>query len=185
MEDQRPRGHNQPSRPVTPSEMQSAASENASKLKRLAKMEHAETCVRTIVSSYPDGGRATPEYIAGLVQALAELSPQDIEAVMDIRSGIRRRCKFLPTIAEVMGFVEERKARYAAVDDLAERVGARVPERTVRTPYRPFPKLYDAFEPDEPWLLRKNFDTLFEASRAFAMYGKDQARAVLTKGKSL
>lgn len=72
--------------------------------------------VNTILSSYPDGRQAGVEYVAQLVKAIAVLSKEEKDWVIDRREGIVSRCpKFLPTVGEVMELVRERheaKARY-------------------------------------------------------------------------
>jgi hypothetical protein len=71
---------------------------------------YAKKITLRIIGAYPDSGRATPEYIASMVEAIANLTSEEIDEVMDPRTGIVARSKFLPTIAEVHEIFREKKA---------------------------------------------------------------------------
>lgn len=123
----------------------------------------------------------------------------DVEAMLHPLTGLAARCKFLPTAADVMEFVEGRKSRFEPpVSMLTDsgykrfEVSRRVPAPPARKPFRPFPKLWDAFA-DDPEMLRIldgkasrvgiSFETLDGAARMLATKGTDAARDFLLSGR--
>lgn len=152
-----------------------------------ARVEMARKAAKKILTSYPDYGKAPPEYAVNLAEYLSFLTEEEIAAVMDPRTGVTSKTDFLPTnkhVQEVVNEYDERKAKYRPSNSGYQRFASVVTEKDVmqdKTPFRPFPKLWAAFE-DEPWLLKGHtFDRLWEASRSLAMFGKDAARDVLAK----
>jgi len=69
--------------------------------------------VEVILRAYPQADlRATEATAAELSQFIATLTARELAWVMDARDGIKARCKFLPTPADVNELVAERhKAR--------------------------------------------------------------------------
>lgn len=107
--------------------------------------------------------------------------------VMHPKTGITSKTAFLPTNADIQALLreeEERKAKFKPTNSGYQRFASVVTERDVTrdtAPFRPFPKLWEAFS-EEPWLMKGHtFERLWEASRSLAMFGKEAARDVLAK----
>ena len=146
----------------------------------------ARKAAKKILTSYPDYGKAPPEYGVNLAEYLSFLTPDEISVVMNPRTGITAKTQFLPTNAEIQALLREHeeKQRQFKTHTHYKRFDSVVTEQDVatdRTPFRPFPKLWKEFG-DEPWVLKGHtFETLAEASRSLAMFGKESARDVLTR----
>lgn len=135
-----------------------------------------------ILSRYPDYGKTSREYIGSLAELLATYPDDTLRTVVDQRIGVSARCKFLPTHADIIEYVERLEDRRYATRDLRQ---GRVPE-PIGNGQKPdaFPKLTSAFKA-EPTLLQRNFDCLYDASRALAIDGPESAREILRKGKTI
>lgn len=167
----------QPSQQLTSPQMRRSAE----------RVEMARKAAKKILISYPDYGKAPPEYAVMLAEFMSFLTEEEIAAVMDPRHGVTTKTEFLPTnkhIKEVVDEYHERKRKFAPSTSGYQRFESVVTEKDVRpdkTPFRPFPKLWEVFA-DEPWLLKSHtFETLCEASRSLAMFGKDASRDVLAR----
>lgn len=144
----------------------------------------AKQAAGQILSSYPDYGKAPKEYIASVTEYLAGLPDFVVTRMADRHLGIAAKCQFLPTIADLKAYADavlEMRARQVRYAGLQDRRPASAP---VRKPFRPFPKLWEAFA-DEPEIIAqldkaRSFDFLFDASRIFAMRGKDAARKLIS-----
>jgi hypothetical protein len=144
---------------------------------RLQRLKAGLEAAQTILTRYPDYGKASQEYIASIAELLADIPPENLKVMVDKYIGISARCKYLPTHADFVEFDEKLEARRFATRDLRQ---GRVPEPAKSQKPMPFPKLWEAFK-DEPHLLQTNFDKLFEASRQLATQSKDAARDVLAR----
>jgi len=51
-------------------------------------------------------------------------------------------------------------------------------------PFKPFPKLWEAFQDESKLLEGQSFDKLFDASKALAMHGVEDARRILARGSA-
>ncbi len=133
-----------------------------------------------MLMSYPDYGKSTEHYQAGIIGVFAEY-PEDIQKrLAHPIHGIRGRCAFLPTIADVVRMAEEIQEAQARDRDFDRRYGHRrvVAEMPI-APFNPYPKLTAAFS-DEPELLRdRDFDDLTAASKALAVHGKAESKRLL------
>lgn len=167
--------------PETPSRSSNSHSPN-SELGQLERLDAGLRAAKTIVTRYPEYGKAPPEYLAGLAKLMATY-PDDMLATMtDIRIGISARYKFLPTPAEVVEFGERLEEKREALRDIRK---GRVPEPIGNSGKpTPFPRLFAAFR-EEPDMLVKTFETLADASRALATQGHEAARAILSAGRSI
>lgn len=145
----------------------------------MQKLKSGRDAARVILSRYPDYGKAPPEYLAGIAELIASLDDAVVLAMVNIRTGISARCKYLPTQADFVAFADEFEEKRYAVRDLRK---GRVPEPIVNTKASPFPKLTAAFS-EEPQLLARTFECLAQASKAFATQGIDAARGVLAQGR--
>ena len=142
---------------------------------------------KKILSSYPDYGKAPPEYVVNLAEYLSFLTHDEIATVMHPKTGITARTQFLPTNAEVQALLreeEEKRRQYQSSHSGYQRFpSVCTPEdaKPDKTPFRPYPKLWKEFA-DEPWLMKGHtFERLTEASRCLAMFGKESARDVLAR----
>jgi hypothetical protein len=144
---------------------------------RLQRLKTGMDAAKTILTRYPDYGKAPPEYLASIAELLADIPPENLKVMVDKYIGVSARCKYLPTHADFVEFDEKLEARRFATRDLRQ---GRVPEPVKSQKPMPFPKLWEAFK-DEPHLLQTNFDKLFEASRQLATQGKEAARDVLAR----
>lgn len=141
---------------------------------------------RKILTSYPDYGKAPPEYAVNLAEYLSFLTPDEIAVVMHPKHGVTARTSYLPTNADIQALLQEAEQKrtqfkshttYQRFDSVCTDKDA-APDKT---PYRPFPKLWEAFK-DEPWLMKGHaFEVLWEASRSLALLGKDAAQDVLAR----
>ena len=151
------------------------------------RVDMARKAAKKILSSYPDYGKASPDYAVLLAEFLSFLTEEEIGAVMHPRHGVTAKTEFLPTnkqIQEVVNEYHARKKQFAPSTSGYQKFSSVCTEKDVapdKTPFRPFPKLWAEFK-EEPWLLKSHtFDVLWEASRSLAMFGKDAARDVLAR----
>lgn len=141
---------------------------------------------KKILGSYPDYGKAPPEYVVNLAEYLSFLTSDEIAVVMHPKTGITARTSFLPTNAQIQDVLREHEEKQSQFQSHThyQRFRSTVTEKDAvpdKTPFRPYPKLWEAFS-DEPWLMKGHtFELLSEASRSFAMFGKDAARDVLAR----
>lgn len=120
--------------------------------------------------------------MAGLSELLATYPDDVLKSMCDRRIGISARCKYLPTHADVIEYAEALEAKRYATRDLRQ---GRKPEPIgFGAKCIPFPALWKAFA-NEPELLVRRFESLFDASRALATQGVDEARAILAKAKPI
>lgn len=142
---------------------------------------------KKILTSYPDYGKAPPEYGVNLAEYLSYLTEDEIALVMHPKRGVTARTAYLPTNADIQALLreeEERKLKFKPSNSGYQRFESVCAERDAKpdkTPFRPFPKLWEVFA-EEPWLLKSHtFETLSEASKSLAMFGVDAARDVLAR----
>lgn len=139
---------------------------------------------KKILTSYPDYGKAPPEYAVNLAECLSFLTQEEIALVMHPRHGITAKTAYLPTNADIQTLLrehEEKRRQFQSHTHYRRFQSVCTPQdvQPDKTPFRPFPKLWAAFG-EEPWLLKGHtFETLSEASRSLAMFGKEAARDVL------
>ena len=150
------------------------------------------TAAESILRAYPQADARTSEATAAeLTQFLSTLTEQELAWVMDVRNGIKARCKFVPSPADLNELIADRRAKKDQFEPSSgggyqrftpapwteedERVAA------VRRTYNPFPRLSAAFDAERE-LLQRTFDTLFDASAALARDGHAAARLVLEHG---
>lgn len=73
-----------------------------------ARAEMADRAVAVILSSYPpDLAKDAMEYAKQLMRHIEQYTVEEINLIADPRTGIATRCKFPPTIADVVEFVRE------------------------------------------------------------------------------
>lgn len=94
------------------------------------KLKSARTAAEKLLSSYPESGRENHGYVVRLVEAIAWLTQAEIDEVMHPRTGLATVCKYLPTPADIHGFLKARRAE--------------------RERFLPAPSAWPAFTHDEP-----------------------------------
>lgn len=152
-----------------------------------AQVDMARKAAKKILTSYPDYGKAPPEYGVNLAEYLSYLNEDEIAVVMHPKHGITAKTSYLPTNADIQAVLrehEEKRRQFSSSHTHYQRFASVCTEKDAapdKTPFRPFPKLWEAFR-EEPWLLKGHvFEILSEASRSLAMFGKDAARDVLAR----
>lgn len=152
---------------------------------KTAGREYAAKMARTIFSRYPNTDRAPPEYLAEMINCLAEQPKRIIDRVADRHLGITsKHPTFLPTVGQIVDMItalHEQEARAERYGTLRSRFSSVEPKPFQRA--IPFPKLWAAFA-EEPEALEAlntagSFSMLFDASKLLATRGKDAARSVL------
>lgn len=132
-----------------------------------------------ILSRFPDYGKSPAEYLAGMAELFSTFPAEMLRTMTDPRIGISASHKFLPTQADVIEFADMLREKRDSMRDLRR---GRIPEPIgAGTKPEPFPKLWAEFR-SEPTLLRRNFDTLADASRALAQSGREAAESILRRG---
>lgn len=74
-------------------------------------MEAGRRAAKKILASYPDYGKAPPEYVVNLAESLSYLKADDLAVVLDPLNGVAARCKFLPTFADICAVLQDHKNR--------------------------------------------------------------------------
>jgi len=64
-----------------------------------------------ILSAYPDYGKAPREYLLSVTEFIAYQIPEVQEALAHPLTGLASKCKYLPTIADIKQFIEDRARR--------------------------------------------------------------------------
>lgn len=67
-----------------------------------------------LLKGRPDTGREDPAYVAGMVESLSWLTDEERGWISHPRDGLHTVCKFLPTAADVHGFIRDKRARMEA-----------------------------------------------------------------------
>jgi hypothetical protein len=139
------------------------------------------------LASFPDYGKAPPEYVVNLAESLSHLSEEDLAVVLHPINGVAARTKFLPTFADIAAVLQEHKNRqeqFKPAHTPYRRFESVVTPADVAKPkakFQPYPKLWAAFADEGELLVGHTFETLTEASRSLAMFGKDAASDVLAR----
>lgn len=141
-----------------------------------------------IFSSFPDYGKAPKEYIASLIEFIAQYPEHIIRALGDPHKGIAVHQSFLPTKPEIKAFADHLIGAQTKADeytqlDRRKRYSQMTALPRYRTPFRPFPALWAAFA-DEPAIIKlldeaASFAFLDDAGRTLAMRGKAAAREII------
>lgn len=149
------------------------------------QVEAAKRATKRLMSSFPDYGKAPPDYMVALMECLTWLSPEEMGWVMDPRNGLATTTKFLPTPGDVHEFLRAKRERAEQFKPIPPRGLTKFEPSNTPPPkygeFRPFPKLWEAFASEPDLLQGKTFDQLSDASKALATQGKDRARDILSK----
>lgn len=141
-----------------------------------------------MLRAFPDYGKSPPEYVASIVNLLAEYPAHIQERLADIRFGIPSKTDFLPTPKIITEFAEKHLQAEREATDHAKRFAGRVPIQGVSAPFRPFPQLWaefgDEFMDSKTRDKKISFDSLDAACKALVLQGRDAALHALknTKG---
>lgn len=154
----------------------------------------ATRAAESILRGYPQSDqRANMEFMTELTKLMATLTSEELGWIMDPREGIKARCKFLPTPADIMELIREKCAARDAVTASEPRGYEKfepspwteedVRRYNVRQKARPFPALYAKLEEvnAQDLLDGQTFDVLYSASRELAVSGLDAAMSVLRR----
>lgn len=76
-----------------------------------AEVSKATRIAQKILSGYPDYGKAPSEYLLSITEVIAYQIPEVQEALAHPLTGIATRCKYLPTVADIKQFIEDRASR--------------------------------------------------------------------------
>jgi len=121
---------------------------------QLANGMHA---LKRLLKGRPDTTAENPKYVAEMVECLAWLSEPDLLALSDPRSGLQTVCRYLPTPADVHGFLRDAKARQEAI--------------------RPAPTTYRKLDPEDPaapWNLETDAERKKRVVRELLGYDPEQ-----------
>jgi hypothetical protein len=66
----------------------------------------AEMATTRLINLYPNAGKVEETYVAAVMELLETYPLNDIRRFMDLRTGIVSRHKFLPSLAEIVDFIE-------------------------------------------------------------------------------
>jgi hypothetical protein len=98
------------------------ASPKQSRTSKPATSDEATKAAQMILSCYPDYGKAAPEYIVNIIDALSTFPSRILVKLCNLREGIPAKHSYLPTVADIVqmgeGFLayEELEARNEAED---------------------------------------------------------------------
>jgi hypothetical protein len=74
-------------------------------------MDAGRRAAKKMLSSYPDYGKAPPEYVVNLAESLSYLNDEELAVVMHPVNGVVARTKFLPTFADIAAVLQDHKNR--------------------------------------------------------------------------
>ena len=75
------------------------------------RARQATALAEKLLSSYPDYGKASKTYLLSIAEVFNQL-PQDVAAAaLNITTGVRARCAFLPTVADIVKFAEDYRVK--------------------------------------------------------------------------
>lgn len=76
-----------------------------------AEVTKATRIAEKILSAYPDYGKAPDGYLLSVTEFIAYQIPEVQEALAHPLTGIATKCKYLPTIADLKQFIDDRAKR--------------------------------------------------------------------------
>jgi hypothetical protein len=145
---------------------QSTAVSTRSSARRLQpeRLRAAKEALQSLMKGRPDTNAENPKYLADMVEVLAHLTDEERAWLTHPRDGLHTVCKFLPTPADVHGFLRDRKVRLDAV-------------RPAATTYR---KL-GTDDSDAPWNRETDFERKKRVVRETLGYDPDEQGATPAK----
>ena len=76
------------------------------------KLQAASRAAEKLLNSYPEYAKATKPYVLSIVEILAALSEEVVAAALSVKTGVRARCTYLPTVADIVKFADEYAAQH-------------------------------------------------------------------------
>lgn len=142
--------------------------------------------MRKMLSSFPDYLKSPPEYLLTMTELLASYPEHIQRGVCDVKTGVASKEEFLPSTKKVIEFAERlqaEEAKYSHYSQIKKGFSFKaIASNVPRGKYHcPFPKLEIALEAQgqTDLLINKNFDELWFASQACAVYGVQEAIIIL------
>ena len=77
-----------------------------------AGKDAGRTATKRILSSYPDYGKAPPDYLVAMAECLAGLTTEEFSVVTNPSTGIATVSRFLPCVADIHEFLRKEQARH-------------------------------------------------------------------------
>jgi hypothetical protein len=74
-------------------------------------MEAARSCLSAILAGRPDRGTEPPGWTVEIIDRLSRLTTEELAALADPLNGLATVCKFLPTPADIHGFLRARREK--------------------------------------------------------------------------
>ena len=152
-----------------------------------------EAAIAVIYSGYKDDPRLTSELMSVVKVSFQDCNIAELEALMSPTDGLAARCQWPPTLYDIATFRKERSDKL--IDRLnfeqrhpVERKSRLRPFEYRSAPFRPYPKLWDAFATEAEIIDRlesripphpypgMTFDKVTQASKLLATKGIDEAR---------
>lgn len=91
---------------------------------------------KLILKTYPEYSKSPPEYLAAIVSVIASYPLETQNRLANLRVGIPAKCKFLPTVADIVQMGDElAKPRFGEVRDYGPRVVDTTPYHPEIVPY--------------------------------------------------
>jgi hypothetical protein len=160
-----------------------SSSEKSSDFERLKK---SREYAGKVLNSYPDYAKATPGYTASIIEAFAQFDDGIQNQLSHISGGLRAKCKYLPTVADVIELGQSLQRDQAKTDDMERRFsGKRVMFSSLDGPrVNPalafFPSLTKSLGQEADRLLRGvKFDVIYDAAKKQFFEGDEAARKFL------
>jgi hypothetical protein len=69
-------------------------------------MEVSKGYAKKLLATYPDYGKATEGYVLAVIEVFSTYGENVLIELVNARTGLPAKCKFLPTIAEIVEFAE-------------------------------------------------------------------------------
>ncbi len=88
-----------------------------------ALLRNASAVAKEILTTYPEYSKSPPEYLAAIVKVIASYPLETQNRLANLRHGIPAKCKFLPTVADIVEHVEGGTDDFASARELARRIG--------------------------------------------------------------
>lgn len=79
-------------------------------------MKTATAIAQKILSGYPDYGKAPREYLLSVSEFIAHQPPELQAAMAHPTTGVASKCRFLPTIADLRQFIDDRRSMFSCTD---------------------------------------------------------------------
>jgi hypothetical protein len=99
---------------LKPSQPSTAVSRKSGSLNS-ERLQAARKTLSTLMKGRPETSIENPDYTAEMVEVLSHLTPDEHQALTEPRDGLQTVSRYLPTPADVHGFLRDRRARLDAI----------------------------------------------------------------------